>query len=52
MAVLASFAATCKENGVDFEKWLLDVLVRLDRTIPKQLPSLLPHLWKTAPRQA
>ncbi len=52
MAVLASFAATCKENGVDFEKWLLDVLVRIDRTTPKQLPSLLPHLWKTAATQA
>ena len=52
MAILASFAATCKENGVDFEKWLLDVLVRLDHTTPKQLPSLLPHLWKTAQTQA
>ena len=52
MAILASFAATCKENGVDFEKWLLDVLVRLDHTTTRQLPSLLPHLWKTAQTQA
>ena len=50
MAVLASFAATCKDNGVDFEKWLGDVILRLD-TCPASgigIGTLLPHNWKPA----
>ena len=46
MAVLASFAATCKDNGVDFEKWLEDVLTRLDTCKASEMRSLLPHIWK------
>ena len=46
MAVLASFAATCKDNGVDFEKWLGDVLTRLDTCKASEMRSLLPHIWK------
>ena len=46
MAVLASFAATCKDNGVDFEKWLGDVLLRLDTCPASDIKSLLPHNWK------
>ncbi|MGN0878755.1 MAG: transposase [Oligosphaeraceae bacterium] len=34
MAVLAGLVATCRENGVDFEEWLLDVLPRLDTHPP------------------
>ena len=46
LAVLAGFAATCKENAVDFEKWLLDVMERLDTTPAEDIDCLLPHLWK------
>ena len=46
MATLASFAATCKDNGVDFEKWLADVLVRLDTCPESEIKTLLPHNWK------
>lgn len=42
MAILASFAATCKDNNIDFEKWLADVLVRLDTTPSDQLDTRLP----------
>ena len=48
MATLASFAATCKDNGVDFEKWLCDVLPRLDTTPCDRITELLPHLWQQA----
>lgn len=47
MAILASFAATCKDNNIDFEKWLADVLVRLDTTPADQLDTLLPVKWPT-----
>lgn len=46
LAVLAGFAATCKENAVDFGKWLLDVMGRLDTTPAEDVDCLLPHLWK------
>ena len=48
MAVLASFAATCKDNGVDFEAWLADVIARLDACPASEMDSLLPHNWKPA----
>lgn len=48
MAVLASFAATCKDNGVNFEEWLLDVVRRLDTTPAKDIDCQLPHHWKAA----
>lgn len=46
MATLASFAATCKDNDVDFEAWLCDVLLRLDTTPYDRITELLPHAWK------
>ena len=46
MATLASFAATCKDNGVNFEEWLADVLVRIDTIQASRITELLPHLWK------
>jgi len=52
MAVLASFAATCKDNGVDFEEWLGDIVYRLDDTPEAKMDCLLPHLWKQARLQA
>ena len=35
-----------KDNGVDFEKWLGDVLLRLDTCPASDIKSLLPHNWK------
>ena len=42
LAILYSFAATCKENGVYFRKWLEDVLPRLNSTPAGQIDSLIP----------
>lgn len=50
-AVINSMAVTCKDNGVDFEAWLLDVLPRLATTPSQDIDSLLPHLWKPMPKQ-
>ena len=36
------FAATCKENGVYFRKWLEDVLPRLNSTPAGQIDLLIP----------
>ena len=46
LAVLASFAATGKENSVDFEKCLLDAMRKLDTTPAEDINCLLPYLWK------
>ena len=46
MAVLAGFAATCRENGVDFEEWLSDVLPRPDTHPVASIGELLPHEWR------
>ena len=46
MAILASFAATCKLNEVNFERWLEDVIVKLDTTPSSRINELLPHEWK------
>lgn len=42
LAILYSFAATCKENGVYFRKWLEDVLPRLNSTPAGQIDLLIP----------
>ena len=42
LAILYSFAATCKANGICFRKWLEDVLPRLNSTPAGQIDSLLP----------
>lgn len=46
LAILYSFAATCKANGIPFRKWLEDVLPRLSSTPAGKIDSLLPHLWR------
>ena len=46
MAVLAGLAATCRENGVDFEEWLLDALPRPDTHPAARIGEPLPHEWR------
>ena len=48
LAILQSFAATCKANNVNFRAWLEDVLTRLNTTPATQIDTLLPHLWHPA----
>ena len=45
LAILASFAATCHRNNVNFRRWLEDILVKLSLTSAAQVDSLLPHRW-------
>ena len=42
LALLYSFAATCKANGICFREWLEDVLPRLNSTPAGQIDSLIP----------
>ena len=42
LAILYSFAATCKANGICFRKWLEDILPRLNSTPAGQIDSLIP----------
>lgn len=51
IAVLYSFAASCKANAIPFRQWLADVLPRLTTTSSSQIDSLLPHLWKNSKEQ-
>jgi hypothetical protein len=48
LAILYSFAATCKANNICFRKWLEDVLPRLSSTPANLIDSLLPTNWKPA----
>ena len=43
LAILYSFAATCKASNICFRKWLEDVLPRLSSTPASQIESLLPQ---------
>lgn len=45
LAILASFAATCKKNNVNFRAWIENVLCRLNSTPAEDADFLLPHLW-------
>lgn len=47
LAILYSFAATCKANNICFRQWLEDVLPRLSSTPANQIESLLPPNWKS-----
>ena len=51
LAILYSFAASCKANGIPLRQWLEDVLPRLTTTPASQIDTLLPHLWKEAKAQ-
>jgi len=50
-ALINSLVVTCKDNGVDFEAWLLDILPRLATTPSGDIDTLLPHVWKPLPKQ-
>ena len=43
LAILYSFTATCKANGIWFRKWLEDILLRLTTPLTGQIGSLLPR---------
>ena len=45
LAILFSFAATCKANGVNYRQWLEDILIRINTTPASQIDSLLPQNW-------
>lgn len=49
LAILYSFAATCKANNICFRKWLEDTLPRLSSTPANQAESLLPPNWTPLP---
>lgn len=48
LAILYSFAASCKANGLAFGNWLKDILPRLASATPAESDNLLPHRWKPA----
>jgi transposase len=45
-AMIYSFFGTCKLNNVNPQKWLADVLVKINDTKTSELSSLLPANWK------
>lgn len=49
VAILFSFAATCKANGVNYRQWLEDILIRINTTPASQIDSLLPQNWNLQP---
>ena len=50
LAILFSFAATCKANAVNYRQWLEDVLIRINTTPASLIDTLLPQNWKFQPR--
>lgn len=50
VAILFSFAATCKANAVNYRQWLEDVLIRINTTPASLIDTLLPQNWKFQPR--
>lgn len=45
-AMLYTFFAACKQYGIDPEKWLNDVLNRINEHKVSQIHELMPHNWK------
>ncbi|MBF5046400.1 IS66 family transposase [Aggregicoccus sp. 17bor-14] len=45
LADLYALVATCEANGVDPQRYLTDVLVRIGTTRASRIDSLLPHRW-------
>lgn len=50
VAILFSFAATCKANAINYRQWLEDVLIRINTTPASLIDTLLPQNWKFQPR--
>lgn len=49
-AVIYSLIETCKLHGINPEKYLADVLVRISTTPASQIDTLMPRLWRPPPR--
>jgi transposase len=47
-AMLYTFFAACKHHGIDPEKWLTDVLNRINDHKVSQLEELMPQNWRPA----
>lgn len=47
-AVLFSFTASCKQQGIDAFAYLRDVFDRLSTHPAERLEELLPHRWQAA----
>jgi transposase len=47
-AMLYSFTATCKQQGIDSFAYLRAVLEQLPTQPPKSLEELVPHRWQAA----
>ena len=45
-AMIYSFFGTCKLNNVNPQKWLKDVLIKINDTKTSKLSNLLPANWK------
>ncbi len=45
-AILMSLITTCKRHGVNPEKYLADVLIRVQTHPAAAVAELAPHLWK------
>jgi len=50
-AMLYTFFAACKQYGIDPEKWLNDVLNRINDHKVSRLEELMPQYWKPAPEK-
>ncbi len=48
LAILLSLTASCKQNNINPQSYLDDVLTRIHTTSAKDIDSLLPHLWHPA----
>lgn len=46
-----SLVATCKDNKIDFETWLADILPRFAKTSAADIDTQLPHIWVCASSQ-
>jgi transposase len=51
-AMMYSFFASCKANGVNPSEWLRDVLLRIGHTRPSKMVELLPAQWESERRAA
>ena len=47
-AMIYSFFGTCKINNVNPQKWLADILTKINDTKTSQLNNLLPASWQQA----
>ena len=45
LAILLSLVVSCKQNKINPQAYLEDVLTRIHTTPAKSIDTLLPHLW-------